>query len=162
MNISLSVLSCLFEWKYSHTSWKATPLPQGFPRHLQSRQKGSIFYERPLMCWALGLAFLHLNLAKLAIPPELCIVLIQQQEAAAQHRASSQSNRYPTSHKPWWRLMVVEVSDCNSHSAGTTPSFVDLTPAQSTETVKWETRTEKQMGAIYPGSSHEHLPGKSD
>lgn len=123
MNISLSVLSCLFEWKYSHTSWKATPLPQGFPRHLQSRQKGSIFYERPLMCWALGLAFLHLNLAKLAIPPELCIVLIQQQEAAAQHRASSQSNRYPTSHKPWWRLMVVEVSDCNSHSAGTTPLF---------------------------------------
>lgn len=43
------------------------------------------------------------------------------------------------------------------------PSFMALlTPATSPKPEKWETGTEKQMGAIYPGCSHEHLPGKSD
>lgn len=162
MNISLPVLSCLFEWKYSHTNWKETPASRLSKASLVKEEAIYFLCKAPngLGTWTCYSLFKPGK--PLATPPELHIVLVQQEESATQHRASSQSNRSPTNHKPWWRLMVVEVSGWNSHSAGTSPSFMDLTPAQSPETVKWETGTEKQMGAIYPCSSHEHLPGKSD
>lgn len=93
--------------------------------------------------------------------PELCIILSPQEEAA-QCSTSLRGDSSPVSPK-LQRWMAEKVLDCNISGAGMSPSFRDLlTPAQSPKPEKWETRTEKQMGAIYPGCSHERLPGKSD
>ena len=108
------------------------------------------------MRWALGTCFPSFKPGTPPVTlPELDVVLAQQEEAAAQRRATA-LQQAPDRGGGWRRRRVC---------TGTAPVLERaplLTPTQSPETEKWETRMENQMGAIYPGCSRERLPGKSD
>lgn len=114
VNISLSIL---FDWKYHHTSWKATRL-----KVFQSFFKAEVIYflgkaPNRLGAWT---CCPSLKPGKpLVIQPELCIILSQQEEAAL-HRVSSWGDNSPASPK-LQRWKAEKVLHWNIYDAGMSP-----------------------------------------
>lgn len=65
------------------------------------------------MGWALGLAFLHLNLSNLWEHCLSCILSSVSRTRLLLNAEPAHSNSSPTNPKPWWRLMVVKALDWN-------------------------------------------------